>query len=1074
MTGSNAADDGVRTEADADVAIVMPYLRSAGIAAGQVRAQRSFSLQLGRGILPIDADRPVARGRLDYLIVRDDGRPLFVVEVKAPGLTLTDGDRDQGISYARLVHPIAPVVVLTNGRETRLFDSFTKEPIGDGEIEQRINRPHLLAAEDDLRARYEALQCFLGYSPDNVAAVSAAQCSVRMRSLRGAAGEEPKKYVANAYVRRDAVRRELDIFLASDKTTFALVGESGTGKSNEMCALAEEYGRQHVVLFFSGTDLSASLAESLADEFSWRLSEALPLQQICRRLAGLGRQSGRPVLIFIDAIDEVESANIAGELSELAIRLAEFDGWIRLAVSAKVETWPRFLLIRGVERGISDGLYVPRASGVESGNGGIAIPASYLLKRFGDAERDDAIARYARVFGLPNLDSRSWTPAMHKAASDPFMLRVIAEVTARRGELPRDPNEKDIVRNYVEAKIERMAEPARSRVELAAVARALLEQSPSRALSLRSAPDNATLRHAVDEGAVLALLRLSGTDTVADELVAFGVLTRVVDDAGRARLTFGYDRVRDFVVATRVFRFQELDPVRFEQEAERAFDTHIGTAALRWFLPFATEAQRPAFVEVARRRLVRMVNTYDAIRNSITETVRAKMEPRTTGHIGVAFSVNLPAMIFGLALFRRADPSAPQVVADNTIFEGWGQPTRRPTSTLVPHMDVGTAHLRGGFWYLDDPELFAAEHARDEILKLAKEGQLNEATAGHLRRERVLALTTVHEQSLGLQNNRGFDSDADRHLVRHLLPLDLADLDRRVQELLAVASYRQSHSDAEGERHRAAAAPGQRFLVWSMSFTRELLDAFARRAGEAVASGERFTSAAPHDEMRALAESVEILLHEQTAITSSLLPPPDVSGTDRIRTFEQAYSDGQLKDFCKALFAAAIEARDAVIAGTFLAPLAGAIQRSRWSGTPGQRIFIVFQRRDASDQNFRRGGTLAFALGPRPQNGDGPISVEAMVGPAGSNRVIRHGSLVEGREPCWLIDTDSGTVPLDGWSHFAFSNVFYPSKRRPFVARGNTNSTHFAPVRSTAYDMVERDLEGLTAHAILLALRISH
>src|SRR5688572_6951381 len=91
---------GARTEADADVRVVYPYLAAIGIQPDQVRAQVTFSLKLGRNMLHNVGGRDVRAGRLDYLIVRADGTPLFVVELKAPNEMLTDDDRDQGISYA--------------------------------------------------------------------------------------------------------------------------------------------------------------------------------------------------------------------------------------------------------------------------------------------------------------------------------------------------------------------------------------------------------------------------------------------------------------------------------------------------------------------------------------------------------------------------------------------------------------------------------------------------------------------------------------------------------------------------------------------------------------------------------------------------------------------------------------------------------------------------------------------------------------------------------------------------------------------------------------------------------------
>jgi type I site-specific restriction endonuclease len=49
-------------------------------------------------------------------------KPLAVLEVKRPGLELTDSDGAQGLSYARQMEPMPPLLVITNGATTWHFD----------------------------------------------------------------------------------------------------------------------------------------------------------------------------------------------------------------------------------------------------------------------------------------------------------------------------------------------------------------------------------------------------------------------------------------------------------------------------------------------------------------------------------------------------------------------------------------------------------------------------------------------------------------------------------------------------------------------------------------------------------------------------------------------------------------------------------------------------------------------------------------------------------------------------------------------------------------------------------------
>ena len=97
--------------------IIIPWLTSNGVPQGELHFERPFRVKLGRHTVDAGegATSRVATARLDVLVSRQ-GRNLLVVEVKAEDLLLTEDDRDQGISYARLVHPVAPFVLVTNGR----------------------------------------------------------------------------------------------------------------------------------------------------------------------------------------------------------------------------------------------------------------------------------------------------------------------------------------------------------------------------------------------------------------------------------------------------------------------------------------------------------------------------------------------------------------------------------------------------------------------------------------------------------------------------------------------------------------------------------------------------------------------------------------------------------------------------------------------------------------------------------------------------------------------------------------------------------------------------------------------
>lgn len=165
------------TEEDVKVKLVVPYLKSLGFTEDELFFEKSFTLHFGRNTIRVDTQEQVkeAHPRLDILVKRD-GRNLFIIEVKTDSDHLSDGDRDQAISYARLVDPMAPVVIVTNGKDFKLYKTGNKEEIKKGKEE-------ILAYKigDDLESLYcEALENFIGYSKENVKTFCRTQIEERM------------------------------------------------------------------------------------------------------------------------------------------------------------------------------------------------------------------------------------------------------------------------------------------------------------------------------------------------------------------------------------------------------------------------------------------------------------------------------------------------------------------------------------------------------------------------------------------------------------------------------------------------------------------------------------------------------------------------------------------------------------------------------------------------------------------------------------------------------------------------------------------------------------------------------
>ena len=95
---------------------------------GAIQHQTTFSVFLGTKAIAVNGLHTRAdRIRTDILL-RRNGDPLAILELKRPGSLLTADDDAQGLSYARLLTPQAPLVVVTNGLDCRLIETHTGQP----------------------------------------------------------------------------------------------------------------------------------------------------------------------------------------------------------------------------------------------------------------------------------------------------------------------------------------------------------------------------------------------------------------------------------------------------------------------------------------------------------------------------------------------------------------------------------------------------------------------------------------------------------------------------------------------------------------------------------------------------------------------------------------------------------------------------------------------------------------------------------------------------------------------------------------------------------------------------------
>ena len=133
----------------------------------KVTHQIQFTVRLGHHDVQADGRKGwEKKGRADVLLTADVGH-IAVLELKRPGIGLTDDDRDQGLSYARLLTPMPPLVIVSNGQTTRFYKTIDGAPWTESGINHEVfTRLVSGAAAVAAAGRDEAIRSLLGAHPD--------------------------------------------------------------------------------------------------------------------------------------------------------------------------------------------------------------------------------------------------------------------------------------------------------------------------------------------------------------------------------------------------------------------------------------------------------------------------------------------------------------------------------------------------------------------------------------------------------------------------------------------------------------------------------------------------------------------------------------------------------------------------------------------------------------------------------------------------------------------------------------------------------------------------------------------
>lgn len=279
--------------------------------------QTRFAVRLGHSIVEIDGrSRERIEGRADMIVSISD-KPLAVFELKRPGLPLTDDDVAQGLSYARLTTPMTPLVVVSNGTDTRIHVTQCGEawsPVHgtERELQDRLQKAALAATSDI----HDAVNTLMGTDRLHwVRALKAVSASL-IESRTGDWDDSFSPFVRGFLLRRRATSLVAKA-IQEGRRAIVLHGPPLSGKSNVLRALVEGTSASPnaavLMLEPDGAGLFATMANHLSSELAWTVSSDEAREWLRR----VSHTKTATLVLALDGVDPSMS-QVLSDLNELA------------------------------------------------------------------------------------------------------------------------------------------------------------------------------------------------------------------------------------------------------------------------------------------------------------------------------------------------------------------------------------------------------------------------------------------------------------------------------------------------------------------------------------------------------------------------------------------------------------------------------------------------------------------------------------------------------------------------------------------------------------------------------------
>ncbi len=720
--------------------IIIPLFNELEFDISEIEYETSFTIKLGRPTLLVDGQKNRASGRLDILFKKGNEN-LFIVETKPQNQTLSEQDKKQAISYARLLEQIAPFVVVTNGISTKIYDTITGEDLTETSVKDSnyVKNDYTISLDSELR--YRALKNFIGMSFDNLKIFCKKLLDINMKNLKADEKNFQKKFIPEIYLRRKGIGDTFSDFLRSKNKIFSIIGESGFGKTNAICDLALEYSNIYPILFINGATILDGILEQIAFEFNWEFEFAKSGIGIIKRIIDILSQHDVDLIIFIDAIDEAPQKNFALSLDNFVKHLPE--NKIKICLTCKESLWHKFLSISGNPSFVNGCLFSKNRK---------KELYSFKMELFSDDELEKVIKKYREFYDLPKIEGHA-----KSLCKNPIMLRVISEVYKSKEKIAERIIEPAILTAYLAKKMEKSETPQEDMRFLSFFGKSLFDNN----------------RESFYEDEIPEML------SIPEYLVSFSMISRITDELGRHALVFQYDYIRDFIICFHSIKLDELREEQLVELVSKKIHENLPRNVFRYFESISEETKkgilRKEFSKYNFQRANTFVDQYQKILDAQYNVIRNRFYPYTKADIGLLVFYHFDPYLSPRYGFRKLSEGEYKVIWVEK--EDWYQETsKKEMWQIARKYGIETIFSSSPDFTNADPLEDAKKRIIEQLKVLIEQRCLDESQNIALSIEYILDMMRKYHNTFDLP-------EFEPNFWNKALPISIEHLSRKTEQM---------------------------------------------------------------------------------------------------------------------------------------------------------------------------------------------------------------------------------------------------------------------------------------------------